>query len=70
MFDDLKKAAGLGLLRNLDLYFAREIFRLDASSNVHLMLPAALASRAIKEKSSVTNEIYSHAARRAGKRRW
>ena len=48
MFDDLKKAAGLGLLRNLDLYFARELFRLDASSsNEQLMLPAALASRAI-----------------------
>ena len=47
MFDDLKKAAGLGLLRNLDLYFARQMFRLDNSSNEQLMLPAALASRAI-----------------------
>ncbi len=49
MFDDLKTAAALGLLRNLDLYFAREMFRLDASSNEHLMLSAALASRAIAD---------------------
>jgi len=47
MFDDLKKAAGLGLLRNLDIYFAREMFRLDGSRNEQLMLPTALASRAI-----------------------
>jgi exodeoxyribonuclease V alpha subunit len=49
MFDKLKMAVSLGLLRNLDLYFAREIFRLDASSNEQLMLPAALASRAISD---------------------
>ncbi len=47
MFDDLKKAVESGLLRNLDLYFAREMFRLDGSRNEPLMLPAALASRAI-----------------------
>ncbi len=47
MFDKLKMAVPLGLLRNLDLYFARQMFKLDASSNEQLMLPAALASRAI-----------------------
>jgi exodeoxyribonuclease V alpha subunit len=47
MFDKLKMAVSLGLLRNLDLYFAGEMFRLDASSNELLMLPAALASHAI-----------------------
>ncbi|MEA3303348.1 MAG: exodeoxyribonuclease V subunit alpha [Pseudomonadota bacterium] len=49
MFDKLKMAVSLGLLRNLDLYFAREMFRLDAGSNEQLMLPAALASRAISD---------------------
>ena len=49
MFDKLKMAVSLGLLRNLDLYFAREMFRLDASSNEQIMLPAALASRAISD---------------------
>ncbi|MEN8213169.1 MAG: exodeoxyribonuclease V subunit alpha [Pseudomonadota bacterium] len=47
MFDDLKTAASLGLLSHLDIYFARELFRLDGSSNEQLMLPAALASHAI-----------------------
>ena len=44
MFDKLEMAVSLGLLHNLDLYFAREMFRLDASSNELLMLPAALAA--------------------------
>jgi exodeoxyribonuclease V alpha subunit len=49
MFEQLKIAVSLRLLRNLDLYFARQMFRLDAGSNELLMLPAALASRAIDD---------------------
>lgn len=48
MFDELKKAVDFGLLRQLDLYFARELSRLDYN-NEQIMLPAALASRAIGE---------------------
>ena len=49
MFDDLKNAVELGLLRHLDIYFAREMFRLDGSRNEKMLLPAALASRAISD---------------------
>ncbi len=48
MFDKLKMAVPLGLLRNLDLYFARQMFRLD-NDNEQIMLPAALSSRAIAD---------------------
>ncbi|MBG7602791.1 MAG: exodeoxyribonuclease V subunit alpha [Gammaproteobacteria bacterium] len=48
MFDKLKMEVSLGLLRNLDLYFARQMFRLD-NNNEHIMLPAALASHAISD---------------------
>lgn len=47
LFDDLKRAAGAGLLRNLDLYFARSLLELDDSRDERLLLAAALASRAI-----------------------
>lgn len=48
MFDKLKMAVSLGLLRNLDLYFARQMSRLD-NNNEEIMLPAALASHAISD---------------------
>lgn len=48
MFDELKKAVDFGLLRQLDLYFARELSRLD-NNNEQIMLPAALASHAVGE---------------------